>query len=480
MERLIANHFDHGDWAVAWLYAKALVQDWNLSTLPVGTLGKIDAIFTWAERSPLETGWRNLKALTPPKVWGKFQTKIDSFLTPALQEALAQSSRQPSPEIEAIRSSMKTRFAEEKLAGKPYTAKRLADLQNTLRQSAPLASPATILRGYALSSNPNEARAYRMALRFGIIKDPLKFLTNETPRPLDPNIENSEGLRWVGCAAADPQTVMHDKDENFALAGLFAGFRLSSSPEFAVRYLERAIQATLYKRYHKALSLLRGANPTLATEKYEDPLEQVRSSAQAYLVGMEGAGVPILTELVRQDSDDLVLVGLHGLSLLGQSANSAFPEVERHVYSPNPEIRRSVLHAISAFFPDSERALPFLLSGLKDGDKTVRSNALSHLAYFKSHVEKAAAAMLQVLETDEAPTVRVDAVIALGQMDGLEGESLTRLVHRIDTDPEMTVRERIVEALGTINNPKAVPALLALLAKDKPANLSEGGSSRFA
>ena len=78
--------------------------------------------------------------------------------------------------------------------------------------------------------------------------------------------------------------------------------------------------------------------------------------------------------------------------------------------------------------------------------------------------DTAVSALLSVV-TDENESVRLAAVQALGELQ--DPRAIDALVQALKTDTDARVREAAAEALGQIDNPRAVPGLIAALASEK-------------
>jgi len=219
--------------------------------------------------------------------------------------------------------------------------------------------------------------------------------------------------------------------------------------------------AVLAARGHRALRLLIAAAPDLDSEG---------TKLLAMALGRIGSAeaVPFLSGLLGADTT-VAIAAAGALGAIGDRA--AYPALMATLDHPVEAVRRAAVGALNSIgHPDMETAtlrlmqqgsprmresaariagyfgypstLDAILRLMRDSDEGVRRAAVEHLVNFDD--QRAMAATLSALETDEAPSVRAAAARALAQD---ESEGARRALVRACDDRDLWVRYYAVRSL---------------------------------
>jgi HEAT repeat protein len=221
----------------------------------------------------------------------------------------------------------------------------------------------------------------------------------------------------------------------------------------------------------------------------DDPNANVRSSA-AKALGLLGADLAIteLIALLRDRDDKVKLSAIYALGIL--RAEVAIPQLILTLKERNlREIAVSALEEIGSelaipalldFLPDehfdrnvssaieklaSPASIPSFIRGLQHHNQEVRQYSALMLGSLGNH--EAIPALFKAL-ADENKYVRVMAARSLGALS-VTDEAISTLIELLK-DPDYRIREKVIEALGSIDSPTVTPILIDCL-KDLDGNV---------
>lgn len=187
-----------------------------------------------------------------------------------------------------------------------------------------------------------------------------------------------------------------------------------------------------------------------------DASPEVRTSAIASLaLGGTDEAIAALRQRARTDADAEVrrravyeLGGLKDerlLDVLLQAARDA-----------DDQVRAESIHAVHETARElPEAVIPLFISAVSDPSARVREQACLALRY---STPQAIPALMQAL-ADEAPGVRLEAVIALGSLDA--SEAIDPIAELMRSDPDEEVRCYAASALSDLSDPRAAERLSA-------------------
>jgi HEAT repeat protein len=134
------------------------------------------------------------------------------------------------------------------------------------------------------------------------------------------------------------------------------------------------------------------------------------------------------------------------------------PTVRAHLDHPDPLVRASALRALARL---GSLTATDLVARLEDPDKEVR-RTVAELSTEHCDVP------VHRLIDDEDLFVAEMAAWCLGERQTVSDEDLTCLIQNTTTHVEQVVREACAAALGSLGDPRGLPAILAAC-RDKPA-----------
>jgi HEAT repeat protein len=194
--------------------------------------------------------------------------------------------------------------------------------------------------------------------------------------------------------------------------------------------------------------------------------------------------IPLLIELLDDESPEIRAHAAHALGLIGPDAAEAMRPLARLVFAPNPLVRREAIKAIRKIHPNSPIALRLLGKAMESDDPQVRAHALEALTqageaalplliralndektdYWASLViaeigPKAAAAvpaLIKVLKEDDEPEDRREAILALAAIGEASEPAVPTLIDVVKSKDAVLLGPTLY-ALGRIG-PKAKEA----------------------
>jgi len=167
-------------------------------------------------------------------------------------------------------------------------------------------------------------------------------------------------------------------------------------------------------------------------------------------------GTPAIGYLLRALQDENVRVRRKAATALGDIRDDvAVPALLEALYDTDEQVR---YYAALALGQIGVSSVTGLLKALKAENEKIRADVALALGLTRSHA--AVYGLLEVLHNDKQKDVRVQAVIALGQIG--HTYALTGLIDALLHD-EVDVRIRAASSLGQIEHPDAVPALIQAL-----------------
>jgi len=199
-----------------------------------------------------------------------------------------------------------------------------------------------------------------------------------------------------------------------------------------------------------------------------DALEPERDSAlrKIAILALARAGqpaVPLLTGVLTDRDPSVRLQAVTALGRIGPAAVPALVNVFKN--DPDTEVRQEAARVFGSMKADDPGVLPALSTALQDSADAVRGQAIQSLRQLTPADEALIKELTPVL-ADKNLDVRLDAIRFLGGLGPAAVPPLVALLR----DPEVKVRQRVIESLEEIRAPADVlfPPLAALL-KDASA-----------
>ena len=158
--------------------------------------------------------------------------------------------------------------------------------------------------------------------------------------------------------------------------------------------------------------------------------------------------VPELTAALKDGDKRVRENAVLALWSIGEPAAVAVPDLIALFADKVADVRVVAVGAVGKLAPPKE-AVPALIGALKDGDKTVRGEAVRRLSDIGAEA-KDAAAPLAALMLDRDPDVRVAAAYALGEI-GPAAKVAVPALELAKKDRYKDVRSAAAHALGLIN-----------------------------
>ncbi len=221
------------------------------------------------------------------------------------------------------------------------------------------------------------------------------------------------------------------------------------------------------------------------------PQVTAAASSPTYLIGtgpVDESDLPHLIELLHSSDPAVLADTAHDLRWLGRSARSAAPALATLLDSASPDVRFSAAAAMCRITPRDERAVDVLSKGLDSAetsirmlaigntgiagkavfgladklagflnspDEATRMTALVAISTLGAPSDKAASALIPLLDN---ATLAVDAADALGHIGQIATPALPRLAKMLSSD-QSDVRWAAVRAMSQIGGDGAHPAV---------------------
>jgi len=190
----------------------------------------------------------------------------------------------------------------------------------------------------------------------------------------------------------------------------------------------------------------------------KDP--KVRETAEAALVQAAQRSFPLLRRFLTPEHDNLHAVTFQIIQRIGPPAIPLLVELLRQ---DSDSIRRSAIDELIDLAPHTEWIQPSLRRALRDQDSTVAGDAARALGALGKRATPSVAALVTTLEHED-PYVRIYAAEALASI-GPSAATATKALAEALADPVPGVRWSACEALGSIGPAaqSAVPQLIDAL-----------------
>ncbi len=192
-------------------------------------------------------------------------------------------------------------------------------------------------------------------------------------------------------------------------------------------------------------------------------IEQVRQGSTSAIDGLAGMGskaaaaIPVLVDLL--DSENIVYQW-DAIEALGRiSDRSVVPALTEKLRSANGRTRSSAVEALSRIGDPTVMSL--IRERLHDGDDSARDAAVRSFDWSQDH-DKAIPLLKELLQ-DRDLVVRMHAAEALGRLN--DARAVDSLVDALDDDSN--VCRAAARALGKLNARAAVPALIRKLGHER-------------
>jgi len=173
--------------------------------------------------------------------------------------------------------------------------------------------------------------------------------------------------------------------------------------------------------------------------------------------------VPTLVGILEDPDSGLHQSAVDALSGIGPAAKDAVPLILKELNTSGTETRRVAAYALAEIKLSSSEVVAALVDALGDGHVSVRGTA----AYALSTMGEDALLPLMHAIEDPNSVVRAHAASGLGQMGSVAGSAVSNLIS-LYQDSEPTVRLNAVAALGSIAHENDdVRTLLEVACKDQ-------------
>jgi len=192
-------------------------------------------------------------------------------------------------------------------------------------------------------------------------------------------------------------------------------------------------------------------------------IEQVRQGSTSAIDGLAGMGtdaaaaIPVLAGLLDSENMAYQWCAIEALGTIGD--RSVVPAIAKRLGSANARTRRSAVEALMRIGDPSVQSL--IRERLHDHDGLVRDAAVR--AFDWSQDRDNAMSTLKKLIQDRDLVVRMHAAEALGRLN--DARAVDSLVNALDDDPN--VCRAAARALGKLNARAAVPALINKLGHER-------------
>lgn len=178
--------------------------------------------------------------------------------------------------------------------------------------------------------------------------------------------------------------------------------------------------------------------------------------------------VPFLITALESTDTARQRDALQVLTLVGDAAEPAIPQLARLAESGAAELRGPAIVALAAAGARPENVLPLAEQAMADSSVTRRRSGAAALASLGARAQPARATLINGLK-DPDSTVAASSARALGRFGNAAAPAVEPLLTAL-ARPELPVREAVVRSLGELGETAqaAVPALAKLLTETPP------------
>ena len=180
------------------------------------------------------------------------------------------------------------------------------------------------------------------------------------------------------------------------------------------------------------------------------------------------AAVPMMIKSLESKEANRQRDAIQVLSLIGDSAEPAVPNLKQLAESGPREMRGPALVALASAGAKAGQVLPLAEKALADSTPAMRRSGATALAALGNGARPAVPALIIGLKDKDA-SVAADCARALGGLGTTAASAVQPLIAALGRS-ELEVREASVRALGRLGElaKAAVPALMKLLPESKP------------
>jgi len=178
----------------------------------------------------------------------------------------------------------------------------------------------------------------------------------------------------------------------------------------------------------------------------------------------EGWPVSHWVDALRAGNDADRAHAAHVLGESGTDAPGVVPALAGATKDENPVVRRHAVAALARFGANPD-AVAALLGALKDGERPVRQEAARPLAQVRPLPSEAVRPLLEAVQSDHDPFIRVFSITALGHAGDRATDAISTLIEVLKeqagggpADPSAAAMQALAEIGST-----ARPALIAAL-----------------
>lgn len=170
---------------------------------------------------------------------------------------------------------------------------------------------------------------------------------------------------------------------------------------------------------------------------------------------------PAVLACCTDEEDDVSEAALEGIVYFDDEPEQILAALSAGFQRKSSKLRSAAARGL-AYLP-SRKAWPLLVAALDDSSLWVRYYTVRSLGQLRT--PEAAEILIERLQTDEAPPVRIAMLDALGQIGGVHSiAALATFVHSEDDD---LARSALI-ALGNLSHPHALPPILHVLNSPHP------------
>lgn len=185
----------------------------------------------------------------------------------------------------------------------------------------------------------------------------------------------------------------------------------------------------------------------------EDPSADVRSAAAGALTGFGDVGIAKLVEALQSGSSELRKTILTALQQAGPRAEQAVPTLTGMIDTLGDKVLiLMVLDALLAMETETEEFIARLTGLLSHDDPAVRMAATGAIGRIGPRAEGSLSSVLELLERDQDPGVRMFVARMVGEMSSLPNTVVAYLDQVVAIEKNTYVRQTIARSIHAIRS----------------------------
>lgn len=188
--------------------------------------------------------------------------------------------------------------------------------------------------------------------------------------------------------------------------------------------------------------------------------KSTRDQAREAIINIGKPAIPLLTEVLRRDSD--FTLSWEAVNIMGYMGDKEAAPIliDQVLKAENNHVRWRSIWALSQI--EDEKKVPHLLKAMEEGDERIRWNAAVALSNMDC---KDAVPVLEEGLKSHSDWIQWEAVNALGRVH--DENTVTELIPLL-TGSNKRLRQEIILSLGKIRDKRATDALIEMLADNSP------------